>query len=198
MNKILIEFSSLLKERLGEVFTTEDSVRYTFFLALMKTSHISHKDVILEYPHPNIPNARIDTYIPSFQQKNGLVIEFKYDRKIPSGKNVPRPQKAGKIFYDIYRLIQFDINPNEEKWFIYLTDDEMANYLKNQRNLLDDFFELQIGKTLTVDKDYFLSKSMTFQNSVGHSFCTGLLCIWRDSLPAGHELRIYKISNDFN
>jgi len=64
------QFSTLLGERLGlEVFTTEDSIRYTFYTALLSSTGLKHTDVILEHPHPVIPGAEIDTIIRRIQQE---------------------------------------------------------------------------------------------------------------------------------
>ena len=65
-------------------------------------------------------------------------IEFKYDRTIPSEKNAPRTQKAGKIFNDLRRLAMLDA----KGVFVYLTDREMGTYLSNPANGLSDFFLL--------------------------------------------------------
>ncbi|NMX21939.1 hypothetical protein C5S30_05815 [ANME-1 cluster archaeon GoMg4] len=104
MKNVLEGFSTLLRERLSKTYTTEDSVRYTFFITLLKQTNIAHHEIILEYPHPEISGAKIDTYIPSTSERKGITLEFKYDRQIPSGKHSPRPQKAGKLFNDIYKL----------------------------------------------------------------------------------------------
>ena len=46
------------------MFTTEDSIRYSFFAALMQSEGVSPSDVIQEFPHTKIMNAKVDTYIP--------------------------------------------------------------------------------------------------------------------------------------
>jgi len=71
MKEVLEEFSILLRERLSKMYTTEDSVRFTFFAALLKRTNIAPHEIILEYPHPKIPGAEVDTYIPSpFEKKD--------------------------------------------------------------------------------------------------------------------------------
>jgi hypothetical protein len=193
MKEVLEEFSTLLGERLSKTYTTEDSVRYTFFAAILKRTNIAPYEIILEYPHPKIPRARVDTYISSSSGRKGLVVEFKYDRQIPSGRNVPRPQKAGKLFNDFYRLTQFHADPNPTLWSVYLTDSEMASYLRNERNGLMDFFELPIGEVLRIDKDYISTKSDTFQKEIGEAFNTQIKCMWNEKMPKQHELRVYEI-----
>lgn len=193
MKEVLEEFSTLLGERLSKTYTTEDSVRYTFFVALLKRTNIAPHEIILEYPHPKIPGAEVDTYIPSSSERKGLVLEYKYDRQIPSGRNAPRPQKAGKLFNDIYRLTQFHADPNPTLWFVYLTDSEMASYLRNERNGLMDFFELPIGEVLRVDKEYISSKSATFQGAIDRVLSAQIKCMWNEKMPKQHEVRLYEI-----
>ncbi len=194
MKEVLKEFSILLRNRLSsKIFSTEDSIRYTFFVALLKTTSITPDEVILEYPHPKISGAEVDTYIPSTLERGGLIVEFKYDREIPSGKNLPRPQKAGKLFSDIYKLIKFDVDPRASHWFIYLTDDEMRAYLRNERNGLSDFFELGFGSTIRVDERYISSKSSTFKGAVGGIFNADIKSIWSEEMPNGHMLRVYEV-----
>ena len=119
-------FNEILKNRLqNNVFTTEDSVRYSFFVALLLERSFDPNDIIMEYPHNRIKKAQVDTYIPNYDGKE-VIIEFKYDRAIPSGKNAPRPQKAGRHFNDMSRLLDFSTSLPAIRLFIYLTDSEMA------------------------------------------------------------------------
>jgi len=193
MNELLKEFSTLLKERLGKTYTTEDSVRYTFFTALLKRTNIAPHEIILEYPHPNIPGAKVDTYIPSSSGRKGLVLEFKYNRQIPCGRKAPKSKRAGELFNDIYRLTQFHVDPNSTLLFVYLTDSEMAKYLKNDLNGLANFFELPIGEVLRIDKAYISSKAETFQRAIGGSFNAEIKCMWKEEMPEYHEMRVYEI-----
>src|SRR5436309_2964376 len=94
-------FASLLNERLQRgVQTTEDCIRYTFFHAALQEG-IAHTDVVLEYRHPAIVGAQIDTLIT---RDGGVAIEFKYDRANPGGTNQNRTQRAAAVLNDIFRL----------------------------------------------------------------------------------------------
>jgi len=203
MREVHEEFSTLLKKRLTEIHTNEASVRFTFLAALLKQTNITSPEVILDCPHPKIRKAKVDTYITSTKERGELIFEFKYDREIPSGKETKGPKRAGKLFNDIYRLTQFDAKPNATRWLIYLTDAEMANYLRNPDNGLVDFFELPVGEVLRIDKNYIASKSATFQGAiVGSISVVDIGCIWKsvdikcirnEKMPIQHELRIYEI-----
>jgi len=196
MEKVFKKFSALLKKRLEEgVVTTEDSVRYTFFAALLEESDILPHEVILEYAHPKIPKAMVDTYIPSKKNRNGSIFEFKYDRKIPTKKNSPRTQKAGKLFNDIYRLTKFDSDLSATAFFVYITDNEMAKYLSSKKNSLSDFFQLPMGEALPIDQNYVASKSGTFRDAIGGDISANVKCVWRDNLPSNHQIRIYEVNS---
>jgi len=167
--KIFKQFSELLEDRFSkQVYTTEDSIRYTFFYCLTRYGGIQSSEIIIEYPHPRIPKAQIDTYIPSANERHGMAFEFKFDRQIPSKKNLPKPQKAGNVFSDIFRLALIEPNnENIQRYFIYVTDREMAIYFQNPSNQLDDFFHLEKGKILKLDRVYIEKHADTFVKSAG-------------------------------
>jgi hypothetical protein len=191
--KIYKAFNDELFTRLEKnTFTTEDSVRYTFFANLMKHTALATHDIVLEFPHNTLDGAEIDTYLPSYDG-NEVIIEFKYDRAIPSGKNSPRPQKAGKHFNDMKRLLDFKTSLPAMRLFIYLTDDEMASYMRNPSNNLVDYFDLKPGNQIKVDQLFFNNKSATFQNAAGGVFMASIRCEWSGTLPKKHELRICRI-----
>jgi hypothetical protein len=110
-------FAELLRRRLKRgVFTTEDAVRYTFFIALVQALSLQPGDIVLEHDHGTIARARIDTWIPSFDGR-AYGIEFKYDRPIPSGKSTPLTLKAGHIIKDMFRLAKIDATLEAETVF---------------------------------------------------------------------------------
>ena len=48
-------FAELLERRLKRgVFTTEDAVRYTFFIALVQALSLQPEDIVLEHDHGTI------------------------------------------------------------------------------------------------------------------------------------------------
>lgn len=77
--------------------------------------------------------------------------------------------------------------------FIYLTDNEMASYMRNASNNLVEFFDLKPGSQIKVDQSFFNNKSATFQNAAGGVFVANIRCEWFATLPRKHELRIYRI-----
>lgn len=185
-------FEDLLNRRMATgVHTTEDGVRYTFFAALLKSGTAPEK-VALEYPHPKIKRAQIDTVLFDGIGQPALAIEFKYDREIPSGSATPRPMKAGDLFADLVRLSQF---PDPcERLFVYVTDSIMANYLRGQPKPLSDFFNLSPGEFLDLTSGSFVNLTKTFREQMG---------VWpaqlrivnaaKRELPRAHHLRVYEI-----
>lgn len=201
MDSILIEntlhqFSKLLEKRFQkEIFTTEDSIRYTFFHCLVNYAKLLPSDIILEYPHPSIPNAKVDAYVPSQNERPELVFEFKFDRAIPSGRNTPKPQKAGKIFADIMRLSLFPSGTKVNRYLIYVTDEEMASYFQNESNRLDDFFNLRPQQTLRVNKAYTNKHCRTFAKSAGsNSISCEIKCLLSEQFETATWLRVYEIN----
>ena len=191
------KFGVLLDDRFSkDVFTKEDSVRYTFFHAISSDLELIPSDIILESVHPNIEGAEIDMLIPEKKDCPELVFEFKYDRKIPSGKNSPHPQKAGHLFADIFRQFRYKKEHQKSKCFlIYVTSLAQANYLSKERNRLDDFFNLPTGQTLQINSDYVKNHVDTFVNAAstyGIHECKVLSYLNMD-LENSHYVRIFEI-----
>ena len=189
------KFGVLLDDRFSkDVFTKEDSVRYTFFHAISSDLELIPSDIILESVHPNIEGAEIDMLIPEKTDCPELVFEFKYDVKRRSTS--PRPLKAGHLFADIFRLFLYKKEHQKSKCFlIYVTSLEQANYLSKEENRLDDFFNLLTGQTLQINSDYVNNHSNTFVNAAstyGIHECEVLSCLNLD-LANSHYVRIFEI-----
>ena len=196
MNTVFELFGEMLETRLAEgVFTTEDSVRYTFFAALLEAGSLRPEQVILEFPHPVVARAEVDTWIPDFGDES-IALEFKYDRETPGGTNSPKPNKAGKIFHDLHRLLLMKGDRALRRIFVYLTSAEMTGYMNNPRNGLHQFFSLVPEVVLEVQPDFFRSKSATFQRAAEGEFQANVVSLYSRSLPKRHELRIYGIEPD--
>ena len=175
-----------------KVPTTEDSIRYTFFAALIASGEIEPHEVLLEVPHPKIRRAKIDTVLPSLSGRP-IAIEFKYDREIPSSSAVPKPQNAGELFKDFSRLALYTTNPEPERLLVYCTDHVMVKYFQNIVNGHTAFFSLALRERLMVDDAYIASKPAAFQKALGTELLVELECVWSESLPNHHELRIYNV-----
>lgn len=192
MIEIFEEFGKLLDQRfeLG-VVTTEDSVRYTFFAALLDAG-VKPYQVVLEYPHPAIERAKIDTWLPSYKE-GSVAFEFKYDRDPPGGKNQPKTQKAGYVFKDLHRQVQVAKGVGIRSYFIYVTSEEMAVYFRNPNNGYVDFWELKQGAELEIDENYFSNKPSTFLNTLGGTFQANVVGAFCRALSRGNYLRAYEV-----
>jgi len=185
-------FVGLLNRRLSAgVRTTEDSVRYTFYAALLGEG-IRPESVILEDLHAEIQRALVDTLVLDGRGQPALAIEFKYDRGIPSGGPQPRPQKAGALFRDLSRLLR--VGGVRQRVFVYLTDRELADYFSNPANGLDRFFGLIPGAMLPLDASFFSGRSPTFHKVMGPwPGPARLRGVSSETLERDHFLRVYEI-----
>ena len=181
----------MLDTRLAKpVFTTEDSLRYTFFAALLECENLKPEDIILEHRHPTISSAQIDTWIPTING-SGVAMEFKYDRHIPSGSNANRTQKAGKIFHDLYRLGQFE--KTARRIFVYLSSSEMTNYFSSEKNGLSKFFSLAQGAALRIDDAFIAARAKSFTSMVPTAPNIEVVSLWTQGLPQNHLIRAYEV-----
>ena len=193
MHAIFADFAKLLETRFTVgVLTTEDSVRYTLFASVLH-NNISPDAVIPEFPHPAIPRAQIDTWMPDFHGI-AVAIEFKFDREPPRGKNQPKTQKAGSAFEDLRRLLLVSRSTDAVCYFVYVTTEEMNVYFKNSTNGHEELYELLPGNSIDIRKIYFSDKPKTFMEKLQEEFEANITSVLKKSLSGGHFLRIYKIS----
>jgi len=196
INLAFEQFAILLEQRFAnDVYTTEDSVRYMLFHCLTSYLDLNPADFIIEYSHSQILRAHIDMYILPKNEVPGLAFEFKYDRKIPSEMSINKTQRAGYAFADIFRLATFK-SPYENlmRYFIYLTDREMAVYFQNPSNCLRDFFELDLGKHLSINREYVENHPKTFIKAAGKLIVPcGVTARFKKDFDQERWLRIYEI-----
>lgn len=189
-------FASLLEERFAKgIYTHEDSIRYLFFSSLLTHAGLTPNEIALEYPHPSFAKKAVDTYVLPADGREGLVAEFKYDRRIPGAKSKPRSQQAGKIFGDIGRLARFGVcDKTIRRYLIYITDGEMQRYFQNVQNGLEWFLDAEIGREMLLDPGRLNGLSATFWGNAGKiDPQISITLVYGAELP-GHVLRIYEIS----
>jgi hypothetical protein len=135
-------------------------------------------------------------YIPPASNRNGMACEIKYHRRIPSGKNSPKPQKAGEVFNDIFRLARFEPKKKISRYLLYITDAEMASYFGSSQNRFTDLFNLPGNQRLRITEAYCTSdRCETFVNQVTGNFSPSEVIRKFPSLvfPDNNWIRIYKI-----
>jgi len=155
-------FVHLMRERFeSNVFTTEDSVRYTFFAALLN-SGINPKKTVLEFKTEELPGREIDTAILGEDESPHTLIEFKYHRASPGTHSSPRTQKAGDLLGDMIRL---NTVPGPlQRIVVYVTDQEMAGHFRSSRNGLEPIFNLAKDHSLELTEDWFAKAAHTLRN----------------------------------
>jgi hypothetical protein len=195
LNDTFERFGKLLQERFNTgVSTTEDSIRYTFFLALLDSNFCQHSEIVLEESHPAIPKAQIDLLIQAAPGRLSTAFEFKYDRAIPSGRNQPRTQKAGAVFKDLFRLARIPAKLAQERYFIYVTGSEMRGYFQNPRNRFAEFFDLGTNQRFTITNEFIASQAQTFRRLVkGTIIPCSLEGAYRQGLTKQHILRVFRV-----
>lgn len=186
-------FAELLDRRFGKgVFTTEDSIRYTFFHALAQGSGVAPEQIVLEKDHGVIARAKLDMWIESFAGRN-YAIEFKYDRAIPSGATLPLTQKAGKVVADPFRLARIDRAHQAEGIFIYVATHEMASYLAKPSNGLAEVFGLGEGSSVRISEDFLAKRSATLRTAAGRAAAADITLHCKRQLPDSHQLQIFGV-----
>ena len=119
-------------------------MRYVLFTSLLrkqttetaKNSLLIHMD--LEYPYEKLlannelEGKKLDMWVSNASSE--IAIECKYHRKNKGGKNMASPMNAGKIFKDLYRLSKIKKKHKDKVdcYFVYVTTEPMAKYLKNK------------------------------------------------------------------
>ena len=154
--KLMSEFANDISNRTG--LLTEDSVRYYAFKAfLSQDSELNN--YTLELPYESITydkpssdnkeenkygvrllkddglerkNGKLDQELDLYHSNNGepICMEIKFHRH-PTEVAFPHPQAAGSLFNDLQRLNLFEAVGCKKihKLFLYVTDEEMNNYL---------------------------------------------------------------------
>jgi len=195
MRKTFELFARLLSERLAaKVTTSEDSIRCTFFYALLSSTAYRHTEVIVENPHPQFKEKKIDFLITPRDDEVSIAIEFKYDRTIPSGQSINKTNRAGMFFNDLLRLAQLPRATASRRFFVYVTDSQMASYFRNPNNGFVSLFDLPMGKELQVDRAFFDGRPISFKAKVSCDFIPfKAISFYACDIGKEHLVRVWEI-----
>ena len=171
-------------------FLTEDSVRYAFFYAVMKTTDIQQHELIMELPHPKFPGKEIDTYIAPAAGRPELFFEFKYHRRSKSSS--PKPQKAGGLFKDIARLASL-VSGASHCVVVYLTCQEMAAYFEKHGAVYSSFWGHPAGSEFAYDAAFLEKTSDTFRKESGEHHAARVRIEFSAALSQGYHLRVFDV-----
>ena len=170
---------------------TEDSVRYSFFLALLLTTDIKQHELILELPHPSYPGKEIDTYIVPAEGRPATYVEFKFHRS--SKSTSPKPQKAGGLFKDVARMASL-ASATSRCLVVYLTCPEMATYFDSKSSAYSSFWRNKIGSEFQYDGAFLENTTPTFRKVVGDlPFARVGVEYAASSLENKYQLRVFNI-----
>ncbi|MBM3245279.1 MAG: hypothetical protein FJZ15_05750 [Candidatus Omnitrophica bacterium] len=197
MKEIFNNFKSLLSQRLlKNIFTTEDSVRYTFFHSLITEGNYKPEDIILEQPCKNrkFKNDRLDLYIVPKNLNRALAFEFKYNRN----KSGTYTSDAGSLFWDFFKLNNERLSNRASAYLIYLFDEQMKKYFSSPKNNLQDLLTMSEGERLLINRKYvekFPKSFVSWVKGSDYDYITNctIRIVFSCSLPKRHHLRIYKV-----
>ena len=199
LEPILERFAELLADRFAHrSHTSEDSIRYTFFLALVEAG-VSPRDITLEEDFPDHPDCHIDTIVYEREGRRSLLLEFKYHRARDVAKDVKQPttQLAGDLFRDLFRLAYVQAYWKCPAYFVYVTDAGMAGYFRRREGILGQFLDLPLGDSLHFGRDTLGGRAATFTKSLGqfYGYPGTLSRLYSKSLPHDHILRVYTVEH---
>lgn len=190
--KLFDDFSNKIKD--CNHLLTEDGMRYYFFACmLLQDPNLDH--YILELPYKKMATAGIiadinclDTGIHKqleldmfYDGDISCCFEFKFHRTGDLESTFAQPDAAGSLFNDLNRLQLIKSYDNKEikKFFIYLTDSTMHEYLANPQNRYSkQLFRQGIKEFYLLTPELVYSsisikvgkKNKTFRNSAYKSF----------------------------
>lgn len=186
------QFATYLSARIASgQHLTEDSVRYSFFLALLLTTDIKQHEVILELPHPSYPGKEIDTYIVPAEGRPPTYVEFKFHRAAKSTS--PKPQKAGSLFKDVARMASL-ASPTSRCLVVYLTCPEMATYFDSKSSAYSSFWRNEAGTEFQYDNAFLENTTPTFRKVVGDlPFARVVVEYAASALESKYQLRVFNV-----
>lgn len=185
-------YAEFLKERLAsKQHLTEDSVRYSFFSALLETTDIKQHEIVLELPHPELEKKEIDTHVLPAEGRAAYYIEFKFHRA--SNSSSPKPQKAGSLFKDFGRLSTVK-SDGARCLVVYLTDGEMAKYFDKHQEAYSGFWSKPVGGSFSYDDDFLSKTRDTVRNVCGDVHHADVTVAFSASLPEDFQLRVFEIN----
>lgn len=110
---------------------TEDNIRY-YWLATMLQEDSDLNNYTLEYPYGDkLKGKELDLLYQ--QGKQYFAFEIKFHRST-SNSGFAHTEAAGKLINDILRLQSFNEGQSPQRYLLYITDDEMDQYLNNNSN----------------------------------------------------------------
>lgn len=106
---------------------SEETFRLDYSLEISKLIGDS-TEVFAEFPCDKLQSQKWDIF---FAREQGICIELKFLRPIPSGRNPPFPQHFGAVISDLLKL-KLLADKDRKRYIILIADDKFCNHLINQ------------------------------------------------------------------
>jgi hypothetical protein len=158
--KALFACCPKLEKRLAEgIPTTEDTIRYYFFLELMSAG-LSPDHMILErpHPHPQLRGKEID--LSTLGGGDRWDLDVRYHRRTPGGRNLPLTQLRGSIVADLYKLALSDAPVCH---LLYVAEEPAAAHMQSRLSWLLD---AQPSAPLHIDAAWLKTQPATLRETV--------------------------------
>lgn len=193
MKQVFDSFAALLRRRFStSIVTTEDSIRYTFFAALLDAGLKPHQ-TIQELPHPVIDRKEIDTWIPDYEGSE-YFIEFKFDRVPSSGLTQNKTDRSGKLLNDMLRLamVPSGVDKARRRLFVYLTDGGMHTYFTNPNNGYVSIYDAECNQPKEISEQFITTRPKSAQKSIScEIFPMRVTLLYKVAVNQEIQLRIF-------
>lgn len=190
------QFCADLKNRRG--IMTEDNIRYYWFAAMLKQDgDLNH--YTLEYPYLKLTPGILQNEELDLLYNNNSTDYFCFEMKFHrnnTDKSFAKTAAAGSIFNDLQRLQQIT-NKNAHRYFLYVTDPVMDDYLlPSKRKIKNDKYDQLLADFYTPDKPkerdlyYTDTEPTTFIDRANKSLNTNATTGSANTLPLTLNLKL--------
>ncbi|HEX6751356.1 MAG TPA: hypothetical protein VF092_28955 [Longimicrobium sp.] len=192
--RLLDNFGKLMQERIVHgTHTTEDAVRYMFFHTLVCAGY-RPENISLEEPLPDHPTRRLDTVVYDRSGHRQILVEFKFHRMKQAVQ--PKPQLAGGLYRDLFRLAFAQAKTGAKAFLVYITDRGMADYLEQPKHGCSEIFLLAEESSVDIGSRSLHGKSKTFSHALdGFLYPATVRCAYRREFSNGQQLIIFSIKH---
>lgn len=176
--RLLTRLGEQLDGRLSRhIPTTEDTVRYLFFLELFDAG-VTRDEVVLERPHPDARLKRKEIDL-SLLGMRSVDLEVKYHRPIPSGQNSPLTQLRGQLIGDWYKLA---LSNARERYSLYAAALQIAEHMQKH---LFEALEATADRPFAPEDNWLERSERTEQDTIKGAV---------GFLPRGVPLRVHCVA----
>ena len=206
IQKVFDRFCKNLQNRTG--IMTEDNIRYYWFAAMLKEDD-ELNNYTLEHPYKELDlktqdilqNEELDLLYENKTNKEFFCFEMKFHRN-NTDKSFAKTAAAGSIFNDLQRLQQIT-NKNAHRYFLYVTDPVMDDYLlPSKRKIKNDKYDQLLADFYTPDKPkerdlyYTDTEPTTFIDRANKSLNTNATTGSANTLPLKLNLKLRLIHHN--